>query len=112
MLAGTLNDFSMIDVIQLLDLGSKTGTVVIHGRRGGDRLEGCLYFFRGKIHRAELDDLPGDEAASLLSTATDGPFEFVELSSLPPRNVHLSNESVIMESVLREKGARRVLVMA
>jgi hypothetical protein len=101
-LKGTLGDFSLIDIMQLVDLGKKTGVVIVHGRRGDEQLEGRLYFAEGKIHSAELADLVGEEAAFTLFTATDGPFEFVEMAQLPPRNVHVSNEVVIMEGVGRQ----------
>src|SRR5688500_13750158 len=101
-LKGTLGDFSLIDIMQLVDLGKKTGVVIVHGRRGDEQLEGRLYFAEGKIHGAELADLAGEEAAFTLFTATDGPFEFAELAQLPPRNVHVSNEVVIMEGVGRQ----------
>ena len=101
-LRGTLSDFSLVDIIQLVDLGKKTGTVALHGRRGDEMLDGRLYFVEGKIHGAELDGLPGEEAAFMLFTATDGRFELTEGGELPPRNVHVSNEILIMEGIGRQ----------
>ena len=86
-LVGTLNDFSLVDIIQLVDLGKKTGILMIHGRRGNAALEGRIYFQEGTIHSAEFDDLAGDEAAFTLFMATEGSFEFVQASELPPRNI-------------------------
>lgn len=101
-LIGTLNDFSLVDIIQLVDLGKKTGILLIHGRRGSAALGGRFYFQEGKIHSAEFDDLAGDEAAYTLFMATEGSFEFVQTSELPPRNIHASNETLIMEGAARQ----------
>lgn len=101
-LAGDLSDFSLIDIIQLVDLGKKSGEVVIHGERGSERLEGHVFFREGKIHNARVGTVQGEEAAYMLFTCTAGPFEFQEGVPLPPRNVQVGNEIVIMEGIGRQ----------
>ena len=107
-LVGTLADFSLVDLIQLVDLGRKTGTLIVHGQHGALPVEGRLHFNEGKIHGAELGDLPGDEAAYTLFAVTEGRFEFQEQRSLPPRNVHVSNEILIMEGIGRQETWGRI----
>ncbi len=101
-LKGTLSDFSLVDIIQLVDLGKKTGELIVSSRRGGEALDGRLYFAEGKIHAAEFDGLTGEEAAFTLFTITDGSFELIETTELPPRNVRVGNEVLIMEGIARQ----------
>ena len=101
-LQGDLSDFGLVDIIQLIDLGKKTGGVEVHGRRGTEELEGWLYFDEGKICAAQLGSLAGEEAAYTLFTCSAGPFTLHEHVALPPRNVHVSNEVVIMEGIGRQ----------
>ncbi len=51
-LAGTLSDWSLVDVIQLIDLGKKTGAVVVYGHRDAGAIEGQIAFLEGAIHHA------------------------------------------------------------
>lgn len=107
-LVGTLSDFSLVDLIQLVDLGKKSGTVVIHGSRGATPLHGSIHFHKGKIHRAEFEELADEQAVYALFLATDGTFEFQERSGLPPRTIYAANESLIMEGVSRQAAWVRV----
>ncbi len=104
-LAGTLRDWSLVDVIQLIDLGKKTGAVVIHGRRNTDPIEGQIAFVEGTIYHAHNARLQGIEAVYDLFGATDGTFRFTNLDEVPPRNVYLSNEHVIIEGIARQDRA-------
>ncbi len=101
-LQGDLSDFGLVDIIQLIDLGKKTGGVEVHGRRGTEQLDGWLYFDEGKICGAQLGHLGGEEAAYTLFTCNAGPFVLHEHIPLPPRNVRVSNEVVIMEGIARQ----------
>ena len=102
-LAGTLADFGLVDIIQLIDLGRKTGKVVIRGRSAGRKLSGSIFFDEGKIYHAETGTALGDEAAFLLFGVSTGTFEFVESAALPRRSIFLSNEFVIMEGIARQE---------
>lgn len=104
-LKGTLDDISLVDIIQLVALGKKTGVVAVHGRRGQETLDGRLFFAEGMIHAADLGALSGEEAAFTLFTVTGGSFELIEGVRLPPRNVHVSNEVLIMEGITRQDAA-------
>jgi hypothetical protein len=101
-LRGDLSDFGLVDIIQLIDLGKKTGGVEIHGQRGAEQLIGWLYFNEGKIYGAQLGNLAGEEAAYTLFTCTTGPFVLHERVTLPTPNVRVSNEVVIMEGIGRQ----------
>ncbi|MBA3946719.1 MAG: DUF4388 domain-containing protein [Herpetosiphonaceae bacterium] len=101
-LEGDLSDFSLVDIIQLIDLGKKTGGVELHGARGRAQVGGWLYFRDGKIDSAVAGMLEGDEAAYTLFSCTAGPFCFRENLPLPPRNINVSNEIIIMEGIQRQ----------
>jgi hypothetical protein len=99
-LAGTLDDFSVVDLIQLLSLGSKTGAALVQGVSQHRPVKGCIFFSNGAIHRAELGDLSGEEAVYSLLALTEGTFTFSKLAQLPPPNVRRSNESLILGATL------------
>lgn len=101
-LAGDLSDFGIVDIIQLIDLGKKTGGVEIHGRRGSEQFDGWIFFNEGKICAARVGATEGDEAVYTLFTCSGGPFKLHEGAPLPPRNVRASNEFIIMEGIGRQ----------
>ncbi len=107
-LEGNLSDFSLIDIIQLIDLGRKTGGVELHGTRGNQHVAAWIYFREGKIDSAVAGVLIGEEAAYTLFTCTAGPFCFRENLPLPPRNINVSNEIIIMEGIQRQDAWSRI----
>ena len=99
-LEGTLSDFSLADIIQLISLGRKTGEVVIDAGNNGD---GSIFFRGGRIVTARLSDMPAFDAIYTFFTFDDGTFRFVE-GTEPPGDVtplNVSNESIIMEGTRR-----------
>ena len=102
-LQGDLSDFSLIDIIQLLDLSKKTGAVSMRGQRGQQQFDGWLYFRDGRIVGAKLDSLPPLEAAYTFFTFTAGPFQFHDDVTLETPTITQSNEMLIMEGVLRQE---------
>lgn len=101
-LEGDLGEFGLVDIIQLIDLGKKTGGVEIHGLRGSDRLDGWIFFNEGRVCGAQLGAIAGEEAIYTLFTCTAGPFKLHERIPLPPPNVRASNEVIIMEGIGRQ----------
>jgi hypothetical protein len=101
-LQGDLSDFPLTDIIQLLDLSKKTGSVFIQGRRGQQQIDGWLYFRDGKIIGAQLGKLPSLEAAYTFFTFTSGPFRFHDDVQLDAPTITQSNEMIIMEGIMRQ----------
>lgn len=102
-LEGDLKDFTIPDIIQLLDLSKSTGGVQIMGRRGDEPIEGWIFFREGKIIDARLGTLPPMEAALTFFTVERGPFRFradVPVTDSP--TITSSNEMVIMEGIGRQ----------
>lgn len=102
-LSGTLDDFSLIDIIQLVDLGKKTGIIELKGLRDAEAPDGRIFVFEGAVHGAESGALTGINALYSLFLATDGEFELLEDIELPPRTIHVTNASVILEGSSRRE---------
>src|SRR5215212_7388192 len=97
---GTLDDFTLPDIIQLIGLSKKTGAVEISSVDGGG--PGRIYFTFGKIVSAQLDDLPPLEALFSFFTYTAGNFQFLDNEPPPPgAPIPRSNEMLIMEGIGR-----------
>jgi len=100
-LEGTLKDFPLPDIIQLLSLSRKTGAVEIVGSDGFGT--GKLYFHQGKVVSAALEDLPAADAAYAFFTFPGGNFRFYEneLPGAQATPITISNEFLIMEGIRR-----------
>ncbi|MDQ2810274.1 MAG: DUF4388 domain-containing protein, partial [Chloroflexota bacterium] len=100
-LEGTLKDFPLPDIIQLLSLSRKTGAVEIVGTDGFGT--GRLYFHQGKVVSAALDDLLAPDAAFAFFTFPGGSFRFNE-NEMPADQaapITISNEFLIIEGIRR-----------
>lgn len=107
-LQGDLSDFSLIDIIQLLDLSKKTGAVSMRGQRGQEQFDGWLYFRDGRIIGAKLDKLPPLEAAYTFFTFNSGPFQFHDDVILDAPTITQSNEMLIMEGVMHQEAWAKI----
>jgi hypothetical protein len=77
---GTLDDFPLPDIIQLISLSKKTGSVEIRSSDGSGT--GKMYFVNGRIVSAQLDDLPPSEA---ILTFSPSPAAISSSSTTTPR---------------------------
>jgi DNA-binding NarL/FixJ family response regulator len=96
--SGRLADSNLIDLLQDLDSGRKTARITVEsGKHRSDRL--TLYVDGGNLVVARLKDLKGPEALYEGLTWADGTWsiEPVETEEIPPRNISLSNEAILME---------------
>jgi hypothetical protein len=100
-LQGDLKEFSLSDIIQLVDLSKQTGAVHIAGELDGKKVEGWIYFRSGVVISARFGRLPPEEALFTLFTLPAGTFLFDEEVDLPPREINGSNEMLIMEGIRR-----------
>lgn len=107
-LQGDLSDFSLTDIIQLLDLSKKSGGVHIHGKRGQQELDGWLYFRDGKIIGAKLEKLPPLEAAYNFFTFSAGPFRFHDDVILSTPTISQSNEMLIMHGIMFQESWSKI----
>lgn len=107
-LQGDLGDFSLIDIIQLLDLSKKTGAVSMRGRRGQQEFDGWLYFRDGRIIGAKLGNMPPLHAAYTFFTFTSGPFQFHDDITITTPTITQSNEMLIMEGVMHQEAWSKI----
>jgi CheY-like chemotaxis protein len=68
---GRLEEMSMIDLLQSLEMGQKSCRLQV--RKGGE--QGELYFAAGQCRDAKIDSLVGDEAVYRVLLWTEGEFE-------------------------------------
>ncbi len=100
-LQGDLSEFSLSDIIQLVDLSKQTGAVHIVGELDGKTTEGWIYIQGGQVISARLGRLPAQEALYAFFTLPAGSFSFEEATELPVRDISGSNELLIMEGIRR-----------
>jgi CheY-like chemotaxis protein len=92
--AGSLKEMNLIDLIQTMEIGAKSGIIYLYR---GDK-EGQVHIQSGKIVEAIVDDYPGVERAFLhMLTWIDGSFsvvvkEVVGEHAVPPNTQHLFDE--------------------
>lgn len=99
-LEGTLRDFSLPDIIQLISLGRKSGAVKLIGP---DKEQGSIYFKGGRVTSATLGDMLPQDAVYTFFTWNEGSFSFTDGVEPPENTIPLtqSNESIIMEGTRR-----------
>ena len=68
---GRLEEMSMIDLLQSLEMGQKSCRLVV--QKGTERAE--LYFAGGQCRDAKIKDLAGDDAVFKVLLWTEGEFE-------------------------------------
>jgi two-component system, chemotaxis family, chemotaxis protein CheY len=96
-LSGTLSDFPIVDIVQVLSMTQKTGTLVLgkKGRSAGLAME------RGEVRHAWLETLEGEDAFYKLLSWEDATFSFE--SSRPPAKTTINTPTM----TLLMEGARR-----
>ena len=97
---GTLDDFPLPDIIQLVSLSKKTGSVEIRSSDGAGT--GKMFFLNGRIVSAQLEDLPPVEAILTFFTFPGGDFRFIDNDPAPHTEpITKSNELLLIEGVGR-----------
>lgn len=76
---GKLGDVTVLDILQLLANGKKTGILLI----SDGTLEGNVYYKRGQIFNAELGQVKGEDAIYDMIYWEDGFFKFAQ-GDIPP----------------------------
>jgi hypothetical protein len=96
-LTGTLDDLTCAELLQMLNLGRKNGTLVV---RSGRR-EATVHLRDGDVVHAVMGDSSGADAVYRVLGMVGGEFEFSRCTDPMPRTITSSTESLILE------GARR-----
>ncbi len=82
MLEGSLKDFSLDDLLQMISLGGKTGELHLEGETPFGKKKGIIYFEEGEVRDAETDESRGEIAIIELLNIKDGSFKFVPNDNL------------------------------
>lgn len=95
---GDLADMAVVDLIQTLELGRKSGIIHFANEQGR---QGSIYFRNGDIIDAEMGRLQGETAVYRLLGWSDGTFE-VEFKIVRRNDViQRSNQALLMEGMRR-----------
>lgn len=102
--AGVLSHLRPEEVWQMLELGQKTGRLLLQH----DRDRGAVYFERGHAIHAELGEVTGEEAALTLLTFQEGTFRFLPSARLDVRQtIRKPSASILLEAARRSDEASR-----
>ncbi len=98
-LEGSIQEFTLSDVVQFLSGSKKTGRLQMHARDTGR--EGGIAFVDGSVVHAAVDDLVGEEAFFELMVWNEGQFTFEPDVPSEKNTVRQSSTNLLLE------GARR-----
>ncbi len=99
--AGTLSDMGVVDLIQTIEIGRKTGIIHFTSHDTPPRM-GEVYFRNGKVIDATLGRLQGEKAVYRLLLWNSGEFEMDFKPSLQhPDKIGLSSQGLLMEGMRR-----------
>jgi hypothetical protein len=96
-LCGTLDDFNFAEVLQLMNLTRKTGTLTV--RRGPQ--QAVLHLREGQVIDAVFGDTEGQQVIYQLLGWDQGQFELTRSQASVVRTIHDRTENLIMEGVRR-----------
>jgi len=77
MLEGSLRDFSLDELLQMIALGGKTGELHLEGITPFGKKKGIIYFENGEVGDAETEESRGEVAIVELLNIKEGSFKFV-----------------------------------
>lgn len=95
---GKLSDMGVVDLIQTIEVSSKSGVSHFTSRSGQ---RASLYFRSGRVIDAELGTLQGADAIYRLLTWSDGEFEVLFRSVRRRDVIALSSQALLMEGMRR-----------
>lgn len=96
-LDGNLEDFPLADVLQLINMGSRTGVLTINNASGTAR----IWFERGQAVHAVLGELEGERAVYETFNWKEGRFSFDTEGRTEKRTIEMDCQNLIMEAVRR-----------
>ena len=97
-LQGSLNEFSLSDIVQFLSGSAKSGLL----RLSGTSSQGMVFFDDGAMVHAELSGLEGEEAFYELMRWEEGRFAFEPEVAVGKKTIRGSNTNLLMEAARRK----------
>jgi hypothetical protein len=92
-LEGKISQTNLIEVLQFIDIGHKTGCMLIEC---GDPFA-ILYFYQGRIIYAQAQESTGKDAVFRVLNLNEGKFRFLQNKLPETSNVNLSTLEILME---------------
>ncbi len=93
-LSGSLEDFEITDVLQVIHISNKDGVLYIRTAKG----RAMMYFKGGLLLHAEIEDAIGMDAVRKIIILRQGTFEFRPGDSTPNVSIELPIQNVIIEA--------------
>lgn len=95
---GSLSDMTVVDLIQTIEIGRKSGVIKFVGEDG---YKASIYFREGRVIDAELGRLQGQSAVYRLLVWSEGHFQ-VEFKTIRRKDViEMSTQALLMEGMRR-----------
>ena len=95
--SGHLADMGVVDLVQTVEMGRKTGTITITAEEHDAR----LWFRDGKVIDAEVDELTGESAFYRLLNWADGYFQIEFKAVGRPDRIDVSTQGLLREGMRR-----------
>jgi len=93
-LQGNIADGNLLEVLQFIEIGNKTGCLLIET----DRPFGLIYFLNGRIiYAATAQEIIGKEAVFMILNLKEGTFRFILNRKPKSSNANLSTLEILME---------------
>ena len=104
--SGVIGEMGVVDLVQTIELGRKTGTLKVTRKVG---VGGNIYFRNGKVIDAELGELVGEKAFYRFLLWNEGSFalEFGDVGR--PDRIELTSQGLLMEGMRRVDEWNRLL---
>ncbi len=96
--AGNLSDMGVVDLVQTLEMGKKSGALHVKNTKG---LEAVCYFRDGRILDCELGKLAGENAFYRLLNWQDGEFAIEFKPIEREERIPVSTQGLLMEGMRR-----------
>jgi len=79
MIEGSLSEFALNDILQMISLGGKSGELFLTGETPFGKKSGKIYFEKGEIKSAETNKSKGNTAIIDLLNIEEGTFKFTAM---------------------------------
>ncbi len=97
--SGSLQDMGVVDLLQTVEIGRKTG--LIHFTEASGRQDATIWFKNGRVVDAELGMLRGEKAIYRLLVWNDGVFEMDFQAVERAEAIETSTQGLLMEGMRR-----------